>query len=85
MTTNIQKRIEELEAEADQLKMKHEETVKQFQQIVQQNQTRYAFLQGSIAELRKQNEGNNGESTNIPDLPPRRTRGRPRRIPDVVN
>ncbi len=84
----VQKRIDELEAECVTLKTKHEETVKQFQQIVTQNQNRYAFLQGSITELKKLN---NEEGTTNGDhelnVLPRRTRGRPRRtnVPDVVN
>lgn len=62
-TETIDKRIDELEAEMATLTTNHDNVVKQFNQIVSQNQTRFAQLKGGVAELQKLKEQNNDNTT----------------------
>ena len=63
----INDRIYKLEAEKVSLVAAHESTVKQFQQIVANNQTRFAQINGAIIELNKlkaefPDQGTNGST-----------------------
>jgi hypothetical protein len=71
-TTQIDQRIKDLNAEQKNLEQahnvlmqEHQKRTQEFQQQAVQNQTRYAQIQGALAELfqLKQNKGENNEPT----------------------
>jgi hypothetical protein len=67
--TGMQSRIGQLRLELASLETSHERLVKDFQQRVQQNQSRYQQLVGAIAELTQliQHDNNPNSGSTQPD------------------